>query len=156
MQSCLEESISSCPKGQRGWYKFCSFDDYADCLLQDIYNDNDLLGEGINYISNKVVINDDNKKEIEELFDIARDRAYRESAEEEPKNFWFIDNDNDEQYRTLSDLKSHVYCMCTDDIVKLNGMTAVHYKNGETVSTVEITVKKLRPFFGKVEKNNNL
>ena len=80
MQNALEESIKSCPSEQRGWYKTCTYDDYKDSLVEDIYDENDKIGEGINYISGRVVIDDDN---IKELFEIARDRAYKECSEEE-------------------------------------------------------------------------
>lgn len=83
MQNALEESIKYCHSEQRNWYKDCDFEDYEDSLVEDIYDENDKIGEGINYISGRVVIDDDNIKEIKELFEIARDRAYKECSEEE-------------------------------------------------------------------------
>lgn len=69
------------------------------------------------------------------------------------KNFWFIDEDNDETYSTLYDLKSHVRGLCKEDLDKMDGMTAVHFKNNETISTVDISVKNNKAVFGKTTKN---
>ena len=81
MENCLHESIE---KDYLDFYKSCSFDDYKDSLISDLYDENgNELGEGIDYISGRVVIDDDNIKEIKELFEIARDRAYKECSEEE-------------------------------------------------------------------------
>ena len=80
MENCLHESIE---QEYLEFYKSCSFEDYEDGLVKTLYDENgNLLGEGIDYISGRVVIDDDNIKEIKELFEIARDRAYKDFVEE--------------------------------------------------------------------------
>lgn len=58
------------------WYEDCSFSDYF-VELQEIFSDNDeRLGEGLDFISFKVIVNEDTLPVLEEIFDAARSDAY--------------------------------------------------------------------------------
>lgn len=58
------------------WYESCDFDDYF-AELQEIYTDQDeLVGEGLDFISFKVVVNEETKPILEELFESAREKVY--------------------------------------------------------------------------------
>ena len=79
MENCLHESIE---QEYPEFYKSCSFEDYEDGLVKTLYDeDGNELGEGIDYISNVVVITSENYARIKELFEIARDNEVRNFIE---------------------------------------------------------------------------
>ena len=69
--TCVMDSYESLE-----WYESCDFDDYFT-ELQEIYTDQDeLVGEGLDFISFKVVVNEETKPILEELFESAREKVY--------------------------------------------------------------------------------
>lgn len=70
------------------WYENCEFDDYFT-ELQEIYTDQDeLVGEGLDFVSFKVVVNEETKPILEELFESAREKVYDIKMEQFADAFW--------------------------------------------------------------------
>lgn len=74
-KDCIKESIeTSC---EPEWYKECSLSDYKEGFLTDLYDiEDNKVGEGLDVISMKVIIDDE--ESFEKLFNEARDEAYKE------------------------------------------------------------------------------
>lgn len=85
MESCISESMNcldSTDIEHIEWYKDCTFGDYFN-ELQELWSDEgERLGYGIDMISAKIVLTDDNKEDFENCFEIARERAYNEYIED--------------------------------------------------------------------------
>mgnify|MGYP006864373676 CR=1 FL=1 len=61
------------------WYEDCRFQDYFQCL-EEIWDENDnKVGEGLNFISFSLVIDETNIEEIEGIFEEVRDTVYAEN-----------------------------------------------------------------------------
>lgn len=70
------------------WYEDCRFQDYFQCL-EEIWDENDnKVGEGLNFISFSLVINEANIEEIEEIFEEVRDKVYEEKLGEFSERCW--------------------------------------------------------------------
>lgn len=83
IKECVSNSIVCCTADKRDWYKTCTYDDYKDSLISDLYDENgNLLGQGINYISNVIIVNDDNIDNIKNIFEDACSEAYNDFVEE--------------------------------------------------------------------------
>lgn len=86
----LEESMTSVMDSYSNleWYEDCEFDDYFT-ELQEIYTGQDeLVGEGLDFISFKVVVNEETKTILEELFESAREKAYDNKMCDFADAFW--------------------------------------------------------------------
>lgn len=79
MQDMIKESMKALDFQQAehlAWYKDCTMNDYFS-EWTEIWNDDDeLVGEGIDTIAHKFVLNDDTRADFENAFDQARDNAY--------------------------------------------------------------------------------
>ena len=83
IENLINESIKYCPAEDRGFYETMTFEDYKNSLVEEIWNEDDeMIGEGINTIAHKFVINDETKAQIEGCFRQARDEAWAEYLEE--------------------------------------------------------------------------
>lgn len=70
------------------WYEDCRFEDYFN-VLEEIWDDNDTkIGEGLNFISFSLIVNDDNRHELEELFEEVREKVYNEQIEAFSNRCW--------------------------------------------------------------------
>jgi len=86
----LEESMTSVMNSYSDleWYEDCDFDDYFQ-ELQEIYEENDeYIGKGLDFISFKVVVNEETKTILEELFESAREKAYDNKMCDFADAFW--------------------------------------------------------------------
>ena len=74
MIDMLQESYDTCPDDSKSFYDDCQFDDYFDFGrgLQEIWNEDEKIGEGIICGSTAYILNDETRPDFEELFEIAR------------------------------------------------------------------------------------
>jgi len=90
MQNCIEESINAL----RGisneyyaehlvWYEDCKMDDYFN-EWTEIWDDeeNEKVGEGLDTIAHKFVLNDNTRADFESAFEQARDAAFKAATKE--------------------------------------------------------------------------
>lgn len=72
MIDMLQESYDTCPDDSKSFYDDCQFDDYFGGGLQEIWNEEGKVGEGIDCISTQYVLNEETREDFEELFEIAK------------------------------------------------------------------------------------
>lgn len=114
MQNCIKESINSLDSHDVehiAWYEDCSMDDYFT-MWTEIWDNDTMVGEGLDTIAHKFILNDDTRSDFENAFKEARDAAYEEKMEEiaeeieemEDCDFQTIDIDdevNEEEQRLI-------------------------------------------------------
>lgn len=88
MKRMIEESIACLPCNDKkdylshlAWYKDCEMDDYL-YELQEIWDENEKVGEGLNTIAHDFVLNDNTRANFLLAFEQARDEAYEAALEE--------------------------------------------------------------------------
>lgn len=81
IKECIRQSIYYCDDIEKiSWFKDCTMDEYF-YEYQDIYDNNDVkVGEGLDTIAHKFVLNNDTRKDFENAFEQARDNAYEEAV----------------------------------------------------------------------------
>jgi len=78
MQNCIEESIAALDSSDTEhieWYKDCEMEDYF-AEWQEIWDGDTKIGEGLDTLTHKFVLNDDTRDDFERAFEEARDEAY--------------------------------------------------------------------------------
>ena len=81
MYNCLLESMAVCD--DIAWYESCSMDDYFT-QWDEIWDEGDnLVGEGLDTISHKFLLDDETRGDFENAFKIARDRACENFADKD-------------------------------------------------------------------------
>ena len=78
IKDAVRESINTCPIDYVSEYEDMSFDDYKNCLISEIWDDDEYKGEGIDFISASLIITDDNIVDIESIYEEARNEALEE------------------------------------------------------------------------------
>lgn len=81
MRNCLDESIKCVNDSLAhiSWYETCEMEDYF-AQWQEIWDEDDTyIGDGLDTISNKFVINEDTREDFVNAFNDARDEAYEEA-----------------------------------------------------------------------------
>lgn len=101
----IRESINACYSvADKAFYASCEFDDYFTELESVFDEDGDHLGEGIRCFGFTLLVTEENKSELEELFDQARSdvyEAYSSEVYEELRQNTSYDDD-DERSKDLS------------------------------------------------------
>ena len=82
MQRMIYESILSYNYEDRSWFKDCTMEEYVQ-EWQEIWYEDEKVGEGIDTIAHQFVLNDDTRTDFENAFEQARDAAYEEAMEGE-------------------------------------------------------------------------
>ena len=83
MQQMIHESILAYIYQDKSWFKDCTMEEYFH-VWQEIWDENDeKVGDGIDTIAHKFVLNDDTRADFESAFEQARDAAYEEAMEDE-------------------------------------------------------------------------
>lgn len=106
MQTMIEESIASLSYNggyndkkdylsHLAWYKDCEMNDYFGGGFEEIWDENgEKVGEGLNTINYKFVLNDDTRTDFESAFEQARDEAFEARLKEIAEEIEEIDDDN--------------------------------------------------------------
>ena len=84
MNMAIEESIKAIEgtKDEQesfAWYKECKMDEYFH--WQELWNNDVKVGEGIDTIAHKFILNDETRQDFEECFEQARDQAIENTKE---------------------------------------------------------------------------
>ena len=81
IKECIRQSIHYSGNEEKiSWFKDCTMDEYF-YNLTDIYDEFDVkVGEGLDTIDHKFVLNDDTHEDFEKAFEQARDNAYEEAV----------------------------------------------------------------------------
>lgn len=120
-KNCIKESIDT---GCASWFIYCSLDDYREGFIVDIYDDEDnRLGEGVDTISLKVIIDES----FEKLFNEARDEAY-----EDYKAYL------EEECMPIKDLIGAAYCYNSDPSIIENEEQAIDLLQSINKSSIEL------------------
>ena len=101
MQTMIEESIACLwyndkkdYLSQLAWYKDCKMEDYFN-VWTEIWDDEDgKIGEGLDTIAHKFVLNDDTRDDFESAFEQARDEAFEARLKEIAEEIEEIDDDD--------------------------------------------------------------
>lgn len=105
MQTMIEESIASLSYNggyndkkdylsDLAWYKDCKMEDYFN-EWTEIWDDEDgKIGEGLDTIAHKFVLNDDTRADFESAFEQARDEAFEARLKEIAEEIEEIDDDD--------------------------------------------------------------
>ena len=72
MLTCLEESMSACDENAIAWYEACDLENYF-YELQDVYENDRLIGSGIDAFNHFFVLNEETKEDFDEAFRQAKD-----------------------------------------------------------------------------------
>jgi hypothetical protein len=82
--NCLSESIAALDNNDFAnlqWYADCTLEQYF-AEMQELWTDEgEYLGEGFNMIFAKIVLNDDTRADLENAFNAARDKEFKEVFE---------------------------------------------------------------------------
>ena len=79
MQNLIEESMKALDSHDAEhlmWYENCTMNDYFT-MWTEIWNDDELVGEGLDTIAHKFVLNDDTQADFDNAFEEARDEAFK-------------------------------------------------------------------------------
>jgi hypothetical protein len=79
MKNMLEDSMKAIDKHDaesQSWYKDCTMDEYFGSMWEEIWDDGIKVGEGLDTIAHKFVLNDDTRSDFEDAFGQALDAAY--------------------------------------------------------------------------------
>lgn len=81
--NCLSESIAALDNNDFAnlqWYADCTLEEYF-VEMQELWTDEgEYLGEGFNMIFAKIVLNDDTRADLENAFNAARDKEFKEAC----------------------------------------------------------------------------
>ena len=83
----LEESISALngDKEYLKWYETCTFDDYFANNLEEIWENDEYVGDGFRSLG--IIVTEKNKQQLENIFESVRDEVYKEALEELEEEF---------------------------------------------------------------------
>lgn len=88
---CLSESIGALDSDDfesLEWYENCNLDDYFT-EKQELWSDmGEYLGEGFDMIFAKIILNDDTRDDLENMFEQARDNEYESALEDFASHVW--------------------------------------------------------------------
>lgn len=92
MQNMLKDSMKALDAHNVediDWYKDCTMNDYFQ-MWEEIWNDDVLVGEGIDTIAHSFVLNDNTRTDFQNAFEQARNAAYEEVYEDAIREIKFI------------------------------------------------------------------